>query len=268
MIILAGMVAVTASSCATKKFMLTLHDETMTKDRDMESRLAHLERTVAHIDSMTNEQYGLLRGTRAVVSNQSKSQEDYILSISARLDNVNHLMNELNQKLQAIQLYGGVDSGAPKTPGAPGDDGSGGASAAPSGSYNPIASSPSVDPKELYNTALSDLNNSDYENAEMRFMAFLIQFPKHELAANAQYWLGEVDYAQKKYDLAVTEFDKVIKNYPESEKISAALLKMAYAQIELGKKADARKNLNRIIKEYRKSEEYNPAREKLRRLGR
>jgi tol-pal system protein YbgF len=267
-ILLAGMVAISASSCATKKFMLTLHDESMTKDRDIESRLANLERRVAHIDSMTNEQYGLLRGTRAVVSNQSKSQEDYILSVSARLDNINHLMNELNQKLQAIQLYGGVDSAAPKSTPDSEPDASKGSAPSSSGSYNPISSNAQVDPKELYNTALSDLNNGDYDNAEMRFVAFLIQFPRHELAANAQYWLGEVDYAQKKYDLAVTEFGKVVKNYPEAEKVPAALLKTAYAQIELGKKAEAKKTLNIIIKEHKNSEEFKAARDKLRKLGR
>lgn len=262
-ILLAGMVAVSISSCATKKFILTLHEETMTKNREIESRLAYLERSVSHIDSMTNEQFGLLRGTRAVVSSQSKTQEDYILSISARLDNINHLMNDLSQKLQSIQMYGGMDSSAPKSPNAP-DSGS----TQPSGSYNPISSALTVDPKVLYNDALADFNNNNYDTAEGRFITFLIQFPKHELAPNAQYWLGEVDYAQKKYDLAVAEFDKVVKNYPQSEKAPAALFKMALAQVGLGKKGDAKATLNRIIKEYKTSPEYKLARDQLRKIGR
>lgn len=265
-ILLAGMVALSASSCATKKFILTLHDENMSKNREIESRLANLERSVAHIDSMANEQYGLLRGTRAVVSNQSKNQEDYILSISARLDNINHLMNDLSQKLQAIQLYGGMESSPSKTPGAP-ETAPKNNTPSSSGSYNPISASPSVDPKELYNTALTDFNDGDYDSAEMRFVAFLIQFPKNELAPNAQFWLGEVDFAQKKYDLAITEFDKVVKSYPESEKAPTALLKIADAQIELGKKGDAKKTLIRITKEYKNSDDAKKARDRLRKIG-
>ncbi len=97
-------------------------------------------------------------------------------------------------------------------------------------------------------------------------MAFLVQFPQHELAGNAQYWLGEVDYSQKKYELAISEFDKVIKNYPKSEKVPAALLKTAYANIELKKKPAATAILRQIIKEYKNSEEAKLARDRLRKL--
>ena len=71
-----------------------------------------------------------------------------------------------------------------------------------------------------------------------------MQFPKHELAGNAQYWLGEAVYGQQKYDLAITEFEKVLKNYSKSIKVPAALLKIGYAQFELGETKTATKTLN------------------------
>lgn len=265
-IILAGAVLIFSPSCATKKFMLTLHGENMAKNREIETRLADLERTVAHIDSLNVEQYRQMMATRAYVGNQSQSQQENINSISARLDNINRILNDLNQKLQAIQLYGGVETPSSKTPGGPSDYTD---SSPLAGGYNPISpSTAAVDPKEVYNTALADLNNGKYDLAESRFMAFIIQFPSHELAGNAQYWLGEVDYAQKRFALAVTEFEKVIDNYPKSEKVPASLLKMAYAQIEIGRKTEAAKTLRKLLKEYRNTDEAKLGREKLRKLGR
>lgn len=265
-VMLAGVALLLFQSCATKKDILALHAETTAQNKQVESRLAALERSVAALDSMTREQYRLMMGTRAIMGNQSQNQQDQIQSLSARLDNIYYLMRELNQKLQAIQLYGGLEAAPPKT--AARSDTAITSSPTPQQSYNPITSTTNVDPKEVYNQALEDLNKSDYVLAENRFMAFLIQFPNHELAGNAQYWLGEVDYTQKKYALAITEFEKVIRNYPSSDKVPAALLKVAFAHIELGKQNTGITILRQIIKDYKDSAEAKLARDKLKKLGR
>ncbi len=270
-IVLTGAVMLLSPSCATKGFMRTLHEETMAKNREIESRLAAMESTVAVIDSMTQEQYRLIMGTRAIVGNQSQSQQDNLLSLSARLENIYTMMNELNQKLQAIQLYGGLEAPAPTSsdPYASSSDTTAGTAPSASGvsPYSPVSPS-SVDPNEVYNAALADLNNKNYDLAESRFMAFLIQFPRHELAGNAQYWLGEVDYAKKQYDLAISGFQKVIDNYPKSEKVPAAMLKMGFAQIEVGKKNTGVATLRKLVKEHKGTEEAKLATARLRKLGR
>ncbi len=255
------------SSCATKKDILTLHAESTAQNKQIENRLAVIDRSVATVDSLTRDQYKLINGMRAISGTQSQSQQDRMVSIEARLDNVYYLMKELNQKLQAIQLYGGVETPAPKSaPAQPDSLNTGQPGQASTSQYTPLLNSQSADPKELYNVALADLNHGDFVLAESRFVAFLVQFPQHELAGNAQYWLGEVDYSQKKYELAISEFDKVIKNYPKSEKVPAALLKTAYANIELKKKPAATAILRQIIKEYKNSEEAKLARDRLRKL--
>jgi len=38
------------------------------------------------------------------------------------------------------------------------------------------------------------------------FVEFIKRFPKHDLADNAQYWIGEGYYAQKKYEPALTAY--------------------------------------------------------------
>ena len=85
-------------------------------------------------------------------------------------------------------------------------------------------------------------------------------------APNAQYWLAESIYAQKKYDLAIKEFETVRKKYSKSPKARAALLKIGFAQIEKGDLKSGRSTLNQVIKSYGKSEEADIAREKLKEL--
>src|SRR5437016_1855616 len=58
------------------------------------------------------------------------------------------------------------------------------------------------------------------------FQDFLTRYPKDELAANAQYWLGETFYAEKKWNDAIVEFQRVLKEHKGSDKVPDALLKI------------------------------------------
>jgi tol-pal system protein YbgF len=78
----------------------------------------------------------------------------------------------------------------------------------------------------LYNLARQKLDQGQPAKARELFQDFLSRYPKDELAANAQYWLGETYYAEKKWNDAIVEFQKVIKEYKTSEKAPDALLKI------------------------------------------
>jgi len=78
----------------------------------------------------------------------------------------------------------------------------------------------------LYNLARQKLDQGQPAKARELFADFLNRYPKDELAANAQYWLGETYYADKKWNDAIVEFQKVIKDYKGSEKAPDALLKI------------------------------------------
>ena len=44
------------------------------------------------------------------------------------------------------------------------------------------------------------------------FIDFIAKYPKHPLAANAQYWIGEAYWAQRDYRQALVEFEKVFEH--------------------------------------------------------
>jgi TolA-binding protein len=88
-----------------------------------------------------------------------------------------------------------------------------------------------------------------------------------DLAANAQFYLGEIDYAQKNYENAVQQYDKVINSYPKSFKIQSAHYKKGVALLDLGHKASGVKELREVVKRYPGTPEERLARAKLKDMG-
>jgi tol-pal system protein YbgF len=78
----------------------------------------------------------------------------------------------------------------------------------------------------LYNLARQKLDEGDTGAARQLFGEFLQRYKNDEMAANAQYWLGETYYADKRYNDAIVEFQKVVKQYKGSDKAPDALLKI------------------------------------------
>src|SRR5438874_1949193 len=78
----------------------------------------------------------------------------------------------------------------------------------------------------LYNLARQKLEQGQTQKSRELFEEFLQKFPKDELAPNAQYWLGESYYAEKKWNDAIVEFQKVLKDHKGSEKVPDALVKI------------------------------------------
>ena len=112
------------------------------------------------------------------------------------------------------------------------------------------------DPAALYMEGLDLVREKkDYLEGLQVFKRFLSLFPKHELADNAQYWIGEVYYVRGDWERAVLEFNKVIKEYPQGDKVPAALLKQGYSFEKLGALKEAKVLLKRVIEKYPKSAE-------------
>jgi tol-pal system protein YbgF len=119
-------------------------------------------------------------------------------------------------------------------------------------------------PELLYQQALDAMKAGETAKARELFTKFLDQNPKHKLAANAHYWLGETYYSEKNYEQAILEFQEVIKNFPEKDKVPAAMLKQGMAFKEMGDSKSSTYIFKKLTEEFPKSEEAKAAREKLR----
>lgn len=107
----------------------------------------------------------------------------------------------------------------------------------------------------LYLKGLDSLKAGDVATARDQFAKFLEQNPKHELAANAHYWIGETHYSEKNYESAILSYQEVIKNFPGKEKVVAAMYKQALAFNAIKDTKSAKFVLKKLIEGFPKSEE-------------
>lgn len=104
--------------------------------------------------------------------------------------------------------------------------------------------------EQSYQQAFKAVQDGRYEQASTALEQYLQAFPKGSHSDNAQYWLGEAYYAQKKYNPALASFNALLDKYPDSGKRPSALLKMGYVYYELKDKTAARAIWERVRAEY------------------
>ncbi len=92
--------------------------------------------------------------------------------------------------------------------------------------------------KKKYENAIKLLWASKFEEAEVELVD-LKKFNPEDLMPNIQYWLGEVHYAQKKFEKAIVEFGEGLQKYPDSIKGPDNMLKLGLSFANLKKKSEA-----------------------------
>jgi tol-pal system protein YbgF len=127
-------------------------------------------------------------------------------------------------------------------------------------------SAPAVEPLALYRQAYEDLRAGRHEAAARGFREFVRRFPRHDYADNAQYWLGEVYYDQKRYDEAAPRFRAVVTRWPTGNKAPDALVKLGFSLLALGRVAEARATLREVPSAYPHTEAARLASERLAQL--
>ncbi|QWT20307.1 tol-pal system protein YbgF [Bacillus sp. NP157] len=130
----------------------------------------------------------------------------------------------------------------------------------------PAATTPAE--QTAYDTAFKSLRGGDYVTASRGFRDFLVKYPDSPLAPNAYYWLGESYYVTMNYPVAIEAFQRLVKNYPQSDKVSDGLLKVGYCQIELKQQDAAIATLKQVSAKYPGTKAAGLAQERLRRLQR
>lgn len=120
-----------------------------------------------------------------------------------------------------------------------------------------------TDKASLYAAAFALFKEGKYEKAREAFGSFLKQYPNSEFSDNVQFWIGECYYFEKKYEKAIVEYDKVVKNFPGGNKTSYALLKQGLSFLKLGDRDSARLLLQQVTKDFPNTSQARMARAKL-----
>ncbi len=195
-----------------------------------------------------------------------RSLKDALSDLSSRLERMDAKMTDLKNQLQVIQSPppAPAATAAPTTPG-------GTSALLPSGAPSQAPANPALpmglSADKSYNDAATDLQTGKTDLAYNEFQQYLTYFPNTELAANAQYYIGEIDYNKSNYSGAVKAFDAVLEHYPNNPKTSDAHLMKAYALLKMNRKTAAVQEFRILVARYPNSDNARRALQQLRALG-
>jgi len=197
------------------------------------------------------------------MSTQVQGLSDNLEEIKSRLGKLNQQLVDLQSAVQSIdsKVSGSAPSTTSPTNATPTGSGMG---AAPSSG---AGASPAPSADMLYSNGLRDITSGKYDLARQEFQDYLKYYSDTDLASNAQFYLGEIAYSQKRFQEAVSEYDKVLTVYPKSFKLAPARLKKGMALLELGQKTSGVRELREVVRRYPGTEEERRARARLKELG-
>ena len=229
----------------------TLVQQSLDSVNQLNNKMGVVEKTVQEMQANT--------GSRIdTMTTQTQGLSDNMQDMQARVAKLSQQMTDMQGLLQTIDAKLSGSGGAAAN--------SGGGGAANGGGTAPPAVAP-ISADTLYQNGLRDYNGGNYDLAKQEFSDYLKNFPTNPLAGNAQFYLGEVSFAQGNYAEAVTQYDMVLYSYPKSFKLAGALLKKGQAEIKLGQKASGTRDLREVVRRFPGADEAKQAQAKLKEMG-
>ena len=114
------------------------------------------------------------------------------------------------------------------------------ANPAPPASPASLAGTAPLSEQDQYRTALSLLlDQGNSQTAVVEFQRYIDSYPNGALIANALYWQGEALLLLAEYSRARDQFERVLREFPDHQKASGAMLKLGVAYDQLGERARA-----------------------------
>ena len=207
---------------------------------DMRTEMRRLTGMVEEVEYRTGRDVGMVRNEMAE------------LNIGIR--NNERTLEQFEQRLERMETYLGMETER-REPDTPSD-----AEEAASETFS------EMDEQNLYSAAKRLFDDGAFDRALDGFEVFLERFPESRFADNARFWTGEVYFAEEWYERAIVEYQKVIDDYPEGNKVPGAYLKQGIAFHLLGEDDNALYVLRELVDRFPDHNEAQVARSRIERI--
>src|SRR5258708_37380513 len=179
--LLQGQKDITSSLDQKHATIKTLLDQNTAAIGGLNNVMGNLQKAVQDVQANS--------GTRLDSMNtQVQALSDNLEEVKVRLAKLNQQLADVQNSLQTIDSKLAAPSGGASTTSAP----TGSGTSAATTSQAPTADT-------LYSNALRDITGGKYDLAKQEFQDYLKFYPDTDLASNAQFYLGEISFAQKQY---------------------------------------------------------------------
>jgi TolA-binding protein len=190
-----------------------------------------------------------IAGVGAKVDNLNNDMSEVRNAVSDLNSQMNRLQQQLTDINNALKVMQAPPAAPPTASGAPG-----------SGGPPPAAAT-------LWSQATLDLNSGKSELAVSDFETFLHYYPNDPNAPEAQLQIGQIHYAQQKYDQCVADFDALIEQYPDNKFTPDAYFEKGMALKIGGHRDDAATQFRALIQKYKGTDRASQAAEQLKAMG-
>ena len=252
-----------------------LQDKMDTMQRDLDTKLGALTAMLQAVqdnsaksnaslqDALSNgvgKQLAPVSGLSAKVDSMGDdlhALKDSLNDLSARLERMDAKMTDLKNQMQIIQ-------NPPAAPGAAAPGSAPGAQPQAGAAAGPPAG---MTAEKTYTDARRDLQTGNTDLALQEFQQYLTYFPNTELAASAQYYIGEILFRRSDYTNAIPAFDAVLERYPENPKTADAHFMKGMALLKAGQRSRAVQEFRTLVANYPRTDDARKAQQQLRQLG-
>jgi tol-pal system protein YbgF len=252
-----------------------LQDKMDTMQRDLDTKLGALTAMLQAVqdnsaksnaslqDALSNgvgKQLAPVSGLSAKVDSMGDdvhALRDSLNDLSARLERMDAKMTDLKNQMQIIQ----------NPPAAPGAAGPGTAPGTQPQAGTPAGPPAGMTAEKTYTDARRDLQTGNTDLALQEFQQYLTYFPNTELAASAQYYIGEILFRRSDYTNAIPAFDAVLERYPENPKTADAHFMKGMALLKAGQRSRAVQEFRTLVANYPRTDDARKAQQQLRQLG-
>jgi TolA-binding protein len=173
--------------------------------------------------------------------------------ISSRLGKLQLQLTDLTKAVQAMQAP------APPPPAQ---------SAQPGGAGGPSGPPANLPPASLlYDNARRDRMGGKLDLALQQFQDYLRYYTNTDLAPNAQFYIGDIHFAQGDFESALKDFDAVLEHYSDNSKTPDALFMKGKTLVRMGRPTQGAQEFRERIKRYPNHDLALQARAQLKSLG-
>src|ERR1017187_2039548 len=165
-----------------------------------------------------------------------RALQQSVTDLNGMMGKLQQQMTDLNNAMKILQT--------PPPPPPAAATGSGDAAAAA------VPETPSISAQELYANANRDRGSKKYDLALQEYQQYLKWYGNTDLAANAQYYIGDIHRQQKNLEQAVQDFDTVLEKYSENNKTPDALFSKGMVLKSLSRLTESHSAFLELIKRY------------------
>jgi tol-pal system protein YbgF len=247
-----------------------LQEQTQQLQQQLTAAIEQLSATLKTINTRVDDQAA---ATRKSFADQKLAVDQFgsdLRVVRERIDENTVKITSLAQEIEAMRLAIPQYAPAPAAPTDPGAAAGGatdpGAAAPPTAPSTVLA--PGMTPQRMYNTSLADFTAGQWALCIDGFNTYVRNFPRNDLADDAQWYIGECYQQDGKFAEAIDAYNRVITNYPKGDRVPDAYYKRGVALSAMGQTDRARESFETLMKMFPDHDMARMAKQQLDRLNR